>query len=99
MHIFNVCMNIKVSNRGRLVRHFTIQFFVISDNYFSVSTDGTITVAKKLPRTNLYNTGTANLEVIVEDRGIPVISTSVNVQITVDSKYLEGVGVRRNIHI
>ena len=72
---------------------------LFSDNYFSVSTDGTITVAKKLPRTNLYNTGTANLEVIVEDRGIPVKSTSVKVQISVDSKYLEGVGVRRNIHI
>ena len=76
---------------GYLYIDFIVKLFLncildyISDGYFGV-TDGLITVEKKLPRFSLYNIGEANLVITVEDRGVPTMSTTVSVQITVDSK-------------
>ena len=51
-----------------------------------MASDGSIIIERKLPRLRLYNDGKAILNIQVQDAGEPPLSTTVTVEITVDSK-------------
>ena len=64
----------------------TCIYITFSDGYFNMTSDGSVIVAKQLPRLRLYNTGKAVLGIDVHDTGNPSLLTQVTAEIEVESK-------------